>query len=519
MNISPVPFRYASICSGIEAVSVAWEPLGFEPAWFAEIDRFACALLTHHYPHVPNHGDLTLLPARMLAGELEAPDILVGGTPCQAFSFAGLRQGLADPRGALTLSYVELANAIDHIRLQQQRDPAVLVWENVPGVLSDKGNAFGCFLGALAGECCELQPPGGKWKDAGAVYSHQRAIAWRILDAQYFGLAQRRRRVFVVASARAGFDPAQVLFEREGVRRDIAPSRAPWPLAATAVVRGTAIDRHSRNEPELANPPYKQVYCMAQGQGGAENAMEQSPTLTCNHETGIVVHLRTATNVVSGEASLAFSCKDHGADVDVISPTLRAMNHLGSHANSGGQVAIAYPLQNATRGQSQHGVGVGNQADPMYTLDTASQHAVCITGEITHPLKAEGFDASEDGTGRGHPIVPVNSTKLHHTAACRAGKLYEHYTTSLDASNSPPALLMPWQVRRLTPRECERLQGMPDDYTQIPWRGKRAEQCPDGPRYRAIGNSMAVPCMAWIGRRLLHVLGNRVEPLPPLIAD
>ncbi|NMX51955.1 hypothetical protein DJ028_00660 [Pseudomonas veronii] len=169
-------------------------------------------------------------------------------------------------------------------------------------------------------------------------------------------------------------------------------------------------------------------------------------------------------------AVLAFSCKDHGADAGVIAPTLRAMNHSGSHANAGGQVAA------------------------------------CITGGIPPTLKAEGFDGSEDGTGRGQPIVPAYSTKLHHTSALGAGKWYEEYTASLDACSPPPALLAPTQVRRLVPVECERLQGMADNYTLIPWRGKPARECPDGPRYKAIGNSKAVTVVRWIGARIIRQL-------------
>lgn len=165
-------------------------------------------------------------------------------------------------------------------------------------------------------------------------------------------------------------------------------------------------------------------------------------------------------------APIAFSGKDHGADAGAVSPTLRAMNHSGSHANAGGQVAV------------------------------------CITGEVTHTLKAEGFDGSEDGTGRGQPIVASYSTKLHNTASNQAGKLYEEYTVSLDACSPPPALLQPSQVRRLTPRECERLQGFPDNYTRIPWRRYSAADCPDGPRYKAIGNSKAVTVVRWLGMRL-----------------
>nr|WP_321836147.1 DNA cytosine methyltransferase [Pseudomonas sp. FLM 004-28] len=218
---------YGSVCSGIEAATQAWHPLGMRAAWFAEIEAFPSAVLAHHYPSVPNYGDMARLAALVLAGKVPAPDVLVGGTPCQAFSVAGMRKGLTDPRGALTIKYAELADAIDYVRANSGKPTSIIVWENVPGVLSDKDNAFGCFLGALAGENGELQPPGKRWENAGCVYGPKRTIAWRILDAQYFGLAQRRRRVFLIASARDGFDPLKVLFEHEGSRRDCPPRRTP----------------------------------------------------------------------------------------------------------------------------------------------------------------------------------------------------------------------------------------------------------------------------------------------------
>ena len=239
--------KFGSVCSGIEAASVAWHPLGWQAAWFAEIEPFPCAVLAHHYPAVPNLGDMTTIAKRVMTGEVEAPDVLAGGTPCQAFSVAGLRESLADERGNLTLKFVELADAIDFVRVRDGRPPAIVFWENVPGVLSTKDNAFGCFLAGLAGEDEPLRAPGGKWANAGAVYGPARAIAWRTLDAQYFGLAQRRRRVFVVASARDGFDPATILFEWAGVRRDSAPSReagkgiAGGSGAGAAVGSGSAV--------------------------------------------------------------------------------------------------------------------------------------------------------------------------------------------------------------------------------------------------------------------------------------
>ena len=225
--------RFGSVCSGIEAASVAWTPLGWEAAWFSEIEPFPCAALSYHYPTVPNYGDMTSLPARISSGEVEAPDLFCGGTPCQAFSVAGLRKSLDDARGNLSLTFCEIANAIDNVRSNGGRPASIIFWENVPGVLNTKDNAFGCFLAGLAGEVGALEPSGGKWTNAGLVLGPQRTVAWRTCDAQYWGLAQRRKRVFVIASAREGFDPAAILFEFEGVRRDTAPSRKAREGTAT----------------------------------------------------------------------------------------------------------------------------------------------------------------------------------------------------------------------------------------------------------------------------------------------
>jgi len=426
---------FGSVCSGIEAASVAWHPLGWETAWLAEIEKAPAAVLAHHYPTTWNMGDMTAIAPLVRAGSMPAPDVLVGGTPCQAFSVAGLRNSLSDARGQLTLSFVDLANAID----EQRDEPCVVVWENVPGVLNTKDNAFGCFLAALAGEDEALVPAGGKWSNAGCVYGPQRAIAWRVLDAQYFGMAQRRRRVFVVASARNGFDPATVLFEAESVRRDSPPSRGQGQNAAVGTLRSS--------------------------DGGSDVDHARAGHLTVVHGTQdpcISEHTAFALGRNSGgENVLAFSCKDYGADAGSLSPTLRAMGHSGSHANAGGQVAV------------------------------------CVTGDVTHTLKAEGFDGSEDGTGRGQPIV---TCEVVGTMSAAGGTAKKH-GFGWGQQDFENGYCQPYaaSVRRLTPTECERLQGFPDGYTQVPHRGKPMA---DGPRYKMLGNSMAVPCMAWIGRRI-----------------
>lgn len=217
--------RFGSVCSGIEAASVAWNPLGWEAAWFAEIEPFPSAVLAHHYPDVPNYGDMTTLRKRILDGEVEAPEMLCGGTPCQAFSVAGQRKSLDDERGNLSLTFCEIADAIDHVRSLRGERAAIVFWENVPGCLNTHDNAFGCFLGELVGSDIPLSPGAtNKWPSAGYVAGPKRQAAWRVLDAQYFGVPQRRRRVFVIAGPTGGgFDPSKVLFEFKGLSGDFEP--------------------------------------------------------------------------------------------------------------------------------------------------------------------------------------------------------------------------------------------------------------------------------------------------------
>lgn len=255
--------RFGSVASGIEAASAAFGPLGWEAAWFSEIEPAPCKVLAHHYPAVPNYGDMTTLPARIASGEVEAPDVLCGGTPCQAFSIAGLRNSLDDARGNLTLTFVEIANAIDSGRKAAGKPPAIVFWENVPGVLNTPDNAFGCFLGALAGEDSPLEPAGGKWSNAGCVFGPERAIAWRLLNAEHFGVPQRRKRIFVVACPLERAHPTQILFEFDGVRRDSAPCR-PTGEEAAASLTGSSGGVDENDAAGGLIQPYPVANCLTQ---------------------------------------------------------------------------------------------------------------------------------------------------------------------------------------------------------------------------------------------------------------
>lgn len=220
--------KFGSVCSGIEAGSVAWKDLGWEASWFAEIEPFPSALLAHHYPNVPNYGDMRGLPELIRKGEIEAPDMLCGGTPCQAFSVAGQRKSLDDERGNLSLVFCEIADAIDDVRAIQGKRPSILFWENVPGVLSVKDNAFGCFVGRLVGSHSPCTTETGRWPRSGYVTGPKRTLAWRTLDAKYFGVPQRRERVFLVASSTGwGVNPSKILFEFPCLCGDSETSEEP----------------------------------------------------------------------------------------------------------------------------------------------------------------------------------------------------------------------------------------------------------------------------------------------------
>jgi len=256
---------YGTVCSGVEAVSLAWETLGLRPVFFSEIEAFPKAVLAHHWPEVPDLGDLTKIDGTAWHHKL---DILWGSTPCQAFSLAGRRAGAADPRGALTLSFCNLADDID---------PPFVCFENVKGILSDKKNAFGCLLAALAGEDTPLVPAGGEWTHSGCVSGPRRNIAWRLFDAKYSGVPQRRERVFVVACPRDGADPRSILFEeRSGSEAFPARGRSRKALAdaleACAGSRAFTVAFRGRKDGEELEIGDEVANCLRASTGGSDKS-------------------------------------------------------------------------------------------------------------------------------------------------------------------------------------------------------------------------------------------------------
>ncbi|HHY8325778.1 TPA: Dam family site-specific DNA-(adenine-N6)-methyltransferase [Escherichia coli] len=504
---------YGSVCSGIEAASVAWEPLGMRPAWFSEIEPFPCAVLATHWPDVPNLGDMTKIADAIAANKVTAPDLLVGGTPCQAFSVAGLREGLADERGQLTLAYVELVNAIDYRRAEQGLSPAVFCWENVPGVLISKDNAFGCFLAGLAGENEPFEPGPRpergknspfwrwdkktsqhypKWPQSGCVVGRQRKMAWRILDAEYFGVPQRRHRVFVVGGAGEGFNPETVLFEFEGVRRNTPPSREAGTAVAALTANGVGTCGADANQAQAGHLILQKAFRMT---AFGEYADDETAS-TCKARD-----YKDATDL----AVLAFPAHISGtqyAAAEGVAPSLMSRN----------PTAIAYGFQPRIARN-----GRGDMGDICLSLNTQA-------GETGRGDAAPCVALAFAENNRGEVRLQAGDGRLTGPLSAGGGKPGQGY----------PAIVSGMAVRRLTPLECERLQGFPDFHTLIPMnkRNKLIQDelaylrahfpdltdeeamrlAADGPRYKAIGNSMAVPVMRWIGERLLKGLSKTAAP-------
>lgn len=555
-------FRYVSIFSGVEAATLAWEPLGWEPVAFSEIEPFPCAVLAERWPDAPNLGDITKIDWKE---EIDgAIDLVVGGSPCQSFSVAGKREGL---KGASGLMF-------EYIRCVQELRPRWFLWENVPGALtSEDGGAFGQLLR-------EMDELG---------YS----LAWRVLDAQFFRVAQRRRRLFLVGHLGAE-SPAEVLFEPDCLSGNPQSSREKRKELARRAGRSAACAGFKYSAAPRANTI-----------GYAE---EQANTLTADWHAPAVLPLsgtgqhymamsQYGTEVAGcltarGDSS---PCADRGQNIVCMTGT-QAHCHISDEiagcltAHMGkddapvvvdGTNIQTYVCETAHSGSNGLGVGM---SDVFPTLDTSSGPAVwarensvlspfgfaqnvrnevrivgdgTISGALaanpgmkqttfvctggTYPIN-EQVATRDKKLGRGtalgigadgdpafalmanHPHMvaagsgsePIAMGDLNaHTAICRnvCPTLKCGGDGAMVASETADKIMEanPMLVRRLTPLECERLQGFPDGHTLIGWKGKPAEECPDGPRYKAIGNSMAVPVMRWIGKRIAAADKNQAS--------
>jgi len=390
--------NYLSVCSGIEAASTAWKNLNWNAVGFSEIEPFPSAVLSHHYPTVNNYGDIN----GHSEWKLPSVDILVGGTPCQSFSIAGLRKGLEDPRGNLMLTY---------LRIIESRKPRWIVWENVPGVLSSNGGRdFATFVTALGNM-------GYGW-------------AYRVLDSQWFGVPQRRKRVFVIGYLGDRNLATEVLFKSESVCRDSKKGKK----------KGERITRTAKDSSGV------------------------SSTRRPEHTTVGALCADSHPGAYSGQDAYTGRLI-----ATTINPTAYAFDSMSSNSM-----------------KSSNPISGCNQVNISKALDTS-----------------RGLDPSCNQGGIG--IVQANSYGTDLYNGIITGDTAASLTSNANSTGAGPTVMQLKAVRRLTPIECERLQGFPDKYTEIPWRGKTPDQCPDGPRYKALGNSMTVPVMRWIGERIAMI--------------
>ena len=425
--------NYLSVCSGIEAATVAWHPLGWNPVAFSEIESFPSQVLKHHYPTVPNMGDMTKFKEWQIESNI---DVFVGGTPCQSFSVAGLRKGLDDPRGNLMLTYLAIA---------KQHRPRWLVWENVPGVLSSAdGRDFGSFLGGLA--ICGY------------------GFAYRVLDAQYFGVAQRRKRVFVVGYLGDWRPAAAVLFERESLCGNPAPRREKGQEVAGTIAARFGISRNNHEE------------CVTQ------RVYENHPADSRVKELeGVCSTVTSRWGTGGGNAPMVSQTIQE--TVGALCADSHPGGYSGQDAYTGRLIPQPIPFDTTQITSPQNGNNP-KSGDPCHPL-AAGAHPPAIVEHLSaysirEDAKANTFSATELEVANALKALQP-SPQSHHAQTFVAQKI---------------------AVRRLTCVECERLQGFPDHYTDIKPRGKAT---PDGPRYKALGNSMAVPVMNWIGQKIQKV--------------
>ena len=407
--------NYLSVCSGVEAASVAWKGLDWNPLAFSEIEKFPSEVLQHHYPNVENLGDMTNYKEWDFGKQ--SVDVVVGGTPCQSFSVAGLRKGMEDPRGNLALTFCAI---LDKFR------PKWFIWENVPGVLSsNKGRDFGSFLGALA----EL--------GYGASY--------RVLDAQNFGVPQRRRRVFVVGHLGDWRPSAEVLFESESLSWDSDKSRKKRK-DSTSIPKGST---------------------RVQGKGLA------TPLLHQDHIDALCARDYKGLNSDSlGKKAIVEVFENHPQDSRVKEMGDTCQTVTSTWGSGGGNIPFVLG------GQHPNAAVAENQSPTLTNaMGSGGGHVPVINSPIAYSIR-------EDGQKNNMSVTELDVSNC----------LSSHQPSIM--SHHAQTFINDMAVRKLTPVECERLQGFPDNYTNI------KPNCPDGHRYKSMGNSMAVPVMRWIGERI-----------------
>lgn len=443
--------RYLSLCSGIEAASEAWKHLNWNAVGFSEIEPFCCELLRQRYPQVPNLGDMREIDGEKYHGTVE---LVVGGTPCQDFSIAGKRAGLQGERSGLAMQYVALVSQIR---------PRWLVWENVPGAMSTgDGRDFGCFLK-------ELDKLGY-------------GLCWRILDAQYFGVPQRRRRIFLVGYLGDWRPAAAVLFEPESLCGDTAPRRKTGTDVA-GTLKGGSGNRGWETGCECTYIPLEGADASPCADRGPTVIYAVRTAQTSSNGWGVQEDTSYTLDGANGQAVVSF----HGSQDPSISGNVT--HPLGR--NQGQECCIALhphcigrkPENGPQRGDFRDD-GVG------YTMDSTGASQAVLVKTPKYATQAEN-------------IIAVQQNQAGEVRV--GSKMGSMTTNSSPSSRNTPMILHQvgqHMVRRLTPMECERLQGFPDGYTAIEYHGRPAS---DGSRYKALGNSMAVPVMRWIGERIAEV--------------
>ena len=472
---------YLSLFSGIEAASVAWAPLGWRPLAFAEVDAFPSAVLRERFPSVPNLGDVTKVNWRGFAKEFGRPDVLVGGSPCQSFSIAGTRTGLGGASGLMW----------EYVRAVREVRPRWLLWENVPGALSSThGEDFGCLLRSL---------------DALGY-----GLAWRVLDAQFFGVAQRRERVFLVGRLGDPGGPCQVLFEPDCLSWNPPQGREKRKELAAAAGR----------RPACAGVKYS----AGSGTNGVGHEEESCNTLTADWHAPAVYPVQT--NYGSDLAGTLTARGDSSAGPmrgqNVICMTDTQTNSSVSDDGTVGTItshsskdapAVAFFAVRMREGKAGGGKGPLVQDDVSGTIATGNDQTIFSFAQNTRDEVRVQGDGTLSGALSASPGAKQTTYVCIADDNAKAAVDVECCGT-LKCGGSAPIAGGRMAVRRLMPVECERLQGFPDGWTKIPWRGRPAEECPDGPRYKAIGNSMAVPVMRWLGERIAmadSILPEEVE--------